>query len=55
VPLVLLLSPPLLPAQVAETRRESALSSYVQDQLAYSKLWRVLEFGDRLDALLQVR
>lgn len=40
--------------QVAESRRESALSSYVQDQLEYSKLWKLLELGNRLDALLQV-
>jgi hypothetical protein len=40
--------------QVAETRRESALSSYVHDQLEYSKLWRVLELANKLDALLQV-
>jgi hypothetical protein len=40
--------------QVAETRRESALSSYVHDQLEYSKLWKVLELANKLDALLQV-
>lgn len=41
-------------AQVAESRREASLASYVQDQLEYSKLWRLLEFGDKLDNLLQV-
>ena len=40
--------------QVAESRREAALSSYVQDQLEYSKFWKLLEFGDKLDKLLQV-
>uniref|UniRef100_A0A383WIL7 Exocyst complex component Sec3 C-terminal domain-containing protein n=1 Tax=Tetradesmus obliquus TaxID=3088 RepID=A0A383WIL7_TETOB len=40
--------------QVAEARREAALSGYVAEQLAYSKLWKLLEFGDKLDALLKV-
>lgn len=44
----------LVVVQVAESRRESALSSYVQDQLEYSKLWRMLEFGNKLDNLLRV-
>lgn len=44
----------LLLSQVAESRRESALSAYVTDQLQYSKLWKLLEFGDRLDGLLKV-
>jgi hypothetical protein len=41
--------------QVAEARREAALSAYVTDQLAYSKFWKLLEFGDKLDGLLKVR
>ncbi len=28
--------------------------AYVQAQLEYGKLWRALEFGDKLDKLLQV-
>lgn len=45
----------LCPAcQVAESRREAALSSYVSDQLQYSKFWKLLEFADKLDKLLQV-
>jgi hypothetical protein len=42
-------------AQVAEARREAALSAYVTDQLSYSKFWKLLEFGDKLDGLLKVR
>lgn len=44
----------LLTIQVAEARREAALSGYVAEQLAYSKLWKLLEFGDKLDGLLKV-
>eukprot|EP00879_Flechtneria_rotunda_P017444 GHRR01018282.1.p1 GENE.GHRR01018282.1~~GHRR01018282.1.p1 ORF type:complete len:957 (+),score=419.42 GHRR01018282.1:262-3132(+) len=40
--------------QVAESRREATLSSYVRGQLEYSKLWRLLDLGDKLDKLLQV-
>jgi len=47
-------TPTLYSLQVAESRRESSLSSYVQDQLEYSKLWKLLEFANKLDALLQV-
>lgn len=42
-------------AQVIESRREASLSAYVADQLEYSKLWRLLEFGDKLEKLLQAR
>jgi hypothetical protein len=40
--------------QVAEARREAGLSAYVMDQLSYSKFWKLLEFGDKLDSLLKV-
>jgi hypothetical protein len=40
--------------QSAEARRDASLRSYVQSQLEYGKLWRLLEFGEKLDKLLQV-
>jgi hypothetical protein len=40
--------------QSAEARRDASLRSYVQAQLEYGKLWRLLEFGEKLDKLLQV-
>lgn len=44
----------VLHLQVAEARHRDALATYVQDQLQYSKLWKLLELGDRLEALLKV-
>jgi hypothetical protein len=40
--------------QVAESRREAALSSYVTEQLQYSKFWKLLEFSEKLEKLLKV-
>ncbi|KAF8055038.1 SEC3A [Scenedesmus sp. PABB004] len=40
--------------QACESRRKAALAAYVGEQLVASKFWRLLEFGDRLDKLLQV-
>jgi hypothetical protein len=40
---------------MAESRREQSLHAYVQSQLEYGKLWKLLEFADKADKLLQVR
>lgn len=34
--------------------QEAAISSYIQSQLEYGKMWRLLEFADKMDRLLQV-
>jgi hypothetical protein len=31
------------------------MHAYVQQQLEYGRLWRLLEFSERLDKLLEVR
>jgi len=38
----------------AEARREASLRAYVQSQLEYGKLWKLLEFADKVDKQLQV-
>ncbi|GBF98439.1 hypothetical protein Rsub_11084 [Raphidocelis subcapitata] len=40
--------------QQADALREGALAQYIQDQLEYGKMWKLLEFGQRLEKLLQV-
>ncbi len=47
--------PALVPhAGVAEARRGAALRGYVLSCLQASKLWRLLELGERLEGLLKV-
>ncbi|KAG2454086.1 hypothetical protein HYH02_001126 [Chlamydomonas schloesseri] len=47
--------PALEPYMVqAEAKMEESLSRYVQSQLAYTNLWKLLEASQRMDQLLQV-
>ncbi|KAI8476055.1 MAG: exocyst complex component Sec3-domain-containing protein [Monoraphidium minutum] len=38
----------------AEARRDSAVAQYIRDQLEWGKMWKLLEFGEKLEKLLQV-